>query len=71
MDLSARIKEILATYAESEDLVSIGAYTKGTNPKLDQALDLLPRVKKFLTQDREEKVTIQESLKNMGHIFSQ
>ncbi len=71
MELSARIKEILATYAESEDLVSIGAYTKGTNPKLDQAMDLLPGVNEFLTQDREEKVTIQESLKDMRHIFSQ
>lgn len=69
MDLSARIKEILATYAESEDLVSIGAYTRGANPRLDRALEHLPAVNDFLIQDREEKVTIQDALQGMRDIF--
>ncbi len=70
LDLCARMKDLLATYAEAEDLVSIGAYSRGTNPKLDQALDLLPAMNDFLSQDREEKVTIQDALQGLRDIFS-
>ncbi|MGM0539260.1 MAG: FliI/YscN family ATPase [Thermodesulfobacteriota bacterium] len=68
MELSEKIKEILATYAESEDLVSIGAYTPGANPKLDHALDCLPAIHRFLRQDKEEKVSIQETLQDMQQV---
>ncbi|MFW5819090.1 MAG: FliI/YscN family ATPase [Desulfovermiculus sp.] len=68
MELSDKINEILATYAESEDLVSIGAYTRGVNPKLDHALDCLPAVNSFLTQDKEEKVSILDTFQAMQQI---
>ena len=70
MELSEKIKEILATYAESEDLVSIGAYTPGANPKLDHALDCLPVVTRFLRQDKQEYVSIQETLYEMQQVFA-
>ena len=65
MQVSAKVKDILATYAESEDLVSIGAYTPGSNPGLDHALERLSEVNAFLKQDKDEKVSIQDALQGM------
>lgn len=45
-----RLKEIMAEYSEVEDLINIGAYKHGTNPKIDEAINKMPSIKKFLTQ---------------------
>jgi len=48
--LAQRIRQILATYRDAEDLVNIGAYVEGSNPEIDEALRLIPRLRKFLQQ---------------------
>jgi len=68
LELSGKLKEILAAYFESEDLVSIGAYTPGANPRLDHALDRLPAVNSFLKQEKKKKVTISDALQNMRQV---
>ncbi len=50
MDASRRFKEFMATYSEAEDLINIGAYAKGTNPKIDEAIDRYPKYMDFLSQ---------------------
>ncbi len=50
--LSRRARELLATYSEAEDLISIGAYSKGANPKLDEAVTKNDALKTFLKQDK-------------------
>lgn len=45
-----KFKEIMAEYNEVEDLINIGAYKIGTNPKIDEAIEKMPDIKKFLTQ---------------------
>jgi flagellum-specific ATP synthase len=52
--LSGRAREHLALYRKNEDLVSIGAYQKGANPALDDAIARQPALKKFLCQPVEE-----------------
>lgn len=47
---AARVREMLATYRRSEDLISIGAYVAGSNPAIDQAIEAHDRIKAFLTQ---------------------
>jgi flagellum-specific ATP synthase len=42
--------DLIAQYRESEDLISIGAYAKGTNPKVDEAIDKLDSINEFLRQ---------------------
>jgi flagellum-specific ATP synthase len=49
--LSGKLREILATYREAEDLVNIGAYAKGSNPRIDRALARIEAVNRFLCQD--------------------
>ena len=49
-----RLRQLMAAYAASEDLVRVGAYQKGTDPALDHALDTLPRLNGFLQQKKDE-----------------
>ena len=53
----------MAVYTEAEDLINVGAYAKGSNPEIDEAINKLPEIKKFLIQDVEEKTDINETLK--------
>ena len=53
-ELAARAREHLALYRKNEDLVSIGAYQKGSSPALDQAISLQEPLRRFLRQDMNE-----------------
>ncbi len=51
---AAKMREVLSTYEKSEDLISIGAYKEGTNPKLDDAIRKINAVNDFLKQQVDE-----------------
>ena len=53
LDAAKRLQEILATYYQAEDLVNIGAYQKGSNPRIDLALENIHSINEFLKQDRD------------------
>lgn len=59
---SMGFKELLATYNASEDLISIGAYAKGSNPQIDRAIDKHPSYTEFLRQRTHESQTLEESV---------
>jgi flagellum-specific ATP synthase len=67
-ELAANIREALATYEESADLLDIGAYSMGTNPKIDRAIDLYEPINEFLRQDIYERVDYQTTLELMQDI---
>jgi flagellum-specific ATP synthase len=46
-----KLRAILATHLEAEDLIRIGAYARGSSPPLDRAIELMPAVERFLRQD--------------------
>jgi len=56
-----RMRQLMAAYATSEDLVRVGAYQKGTDVALDRALEVLPRLKAFLQQKKGERCTLEEA----------
>lgn len=64
------VLEILATYKKIEDLVHLGAYKKGNNPKVDYALEMIDPVTSFLRQSIGEKSTIPESLKDLHDLLA-
>lgn len=49
-EISQQARELLATYDEAEDLISIGAYTSGSSPKIDKAVQKIDDLNDFLTQ---------------------
>jgi len=63
------IKDIMATYRQSKDLIEVGAYSPGSNPKLDQAIALQEKINKYLRQDVYEKETFESSLKKLIEII--
>lgn len=52
--IAMKARELLATYREAEDLINIGAYVKGSNPKIDEAIKKHPDLESFLIQDINE-----------------
>jgi flagellum-specific ATP synthase len=52
---AGRIREWMALYAQAEDLINIGAYNRGANPKIDEAISVHERIDAFLRQGIEEK----------------
>ncbi|MGB9771293.1 MAG: flagellar protein export ATPase FliI [Candidatus Kapaibacteriota bacterium] len=62
--------ELLATYKNAEDLISVGAYQKGTNPKIDKAIAMHDTLMSFLRQDIDETHSFEETIKTLIEITS-
>ena len=67
--LASRLKTVLATYTEAEDLINIGAYKAGSNPSIDYAISKIEMVNEFLRQDVEEKVDYEDTLQRLQALF--
>ncbi|HLP61155.1 MAG TPA: EscN/YscN/HrcN family type III secretion system ATPase, partial [Candidatus Deferrimicrobium sp.] len=59
------LRELLAVYREAEDLINIGAYAKGSNKKIDDAIARIDKINAFLKQAINEKVTFADTLKQL------
>ncbi len=68
-NISERIKEIMSTYKESEDLINIGAYVQGSNARIDQAIQHIDPINKYLKQDMSEKSPFDESIARLAEIL--
>lgn len=55
------VRDMLATYKDAEDLINIGAYKRGSNPKIDLAVERIEAVNGFLKQRAEETADIQDT----------
>ncbi len=64
-----RARQILAVWTESADLVRLGAYRDGTDPAVDEALILAPRINVFLDQDRHARVGLPEAFAQLDDIM--
>ncbi|OYU99458.1 MAG: EscN/YscN/HrcN family type III secretion system ATPase, partial [Verrucomicrobiales bacterium VVV1] len=67
--LAGRAREQLALYRKNEDLISIGAYTKGANAALDQAVTLHEPLKKFLRQSVSEHMSRQQTFQTLKSLL--
>lgn len=68
-EAAGKLKNVLATYQEAEDLINIGAYKNGSNPDIDFAISKIKRVNEFLTQDVNEKITFEQEISMLKEIF--
>ena len=67
--LAGKLKNVMATYNEAEDLINIGAYKAGSNPEIDYAVSKIQEVNAFLQQDVNDKFTFEETIQLLEHIF--
>ncbi len=56
-----KIREALAVYQQSADLIQLGAHVQGTNPKLDQSIRVRPQLMEFLKQPAEAHASQEET----------
>ena len=66
---AGRLKELLATYRKAEDLINIGAYVAGSNPKIDQAIEKIELINKYLRQEIQDNVHYEDSLVELDNIM--
>ncbi len=67
--MAGKLKNVLATYNEAEDLINIGAYKSGSNPNIDYAIAKIDAVNDFLCQATDEKFDFETSIDMLGHLF--
>ncbi|MFV0464717.1 MAG: flagellar protein export ATPase FliI [Lachnospiraceae bacterium] len=68
-EASNRLKTVLATFTDAEDLINIGAYKKGSNPSIDYAIAKIDDINQFLTQDTMEKFSFDEEIELLESLF--
>ncbi len=67
---AGKLKNIMATYNEAEDLINIGAYKKGSNPNIDRAISKIEEVNEYLLQETEDKFTFEETVEQLEAMFA-
>jgi len=67
--LAKRFLNVLAAYVQSEDMINIGAYLKGSNPDIDNAIKMMPKLTAFIRQDQNQGVSLAESVKQLKKLF--
>lgn len=68
-EAAGKLKNVLATYQEAEDLINIGAYKSGSNQNIDYAIEKIDEVNGFLLQETYDKFSFDEILDMMEQIF--
>ena len=66
-----KARELMSIYSDMEELIRLGAYRKGSDPKVDRAIAINPALEAFLSQSREETTTIAEGYKMLEAIVSE
>jgi flagellum-specific ATP synthase len=64
------LKQLYSRFQRNRDLISVGAYSAGSDPVLDQAIALHPKIEAFLQQDIDERAGIAESLGQLASLFN-
>jgi flagellum-specific ATP synthase len=67
-EAAIKIRDALATHERSEDLINLGAYASGANPKLDAAIRLRPRLLDFLKQNSSEQAPFDQTMAALGEL---
>ncbi len=65
-----RFKQLYSTYQQHRDMISVGAYHKGSDPRVDEAIAYYPRLVEFLHQDRGSAVSLADSLAQLGALMT-
>ncbi len=69
-DVAGKLKNVMATYAEAEDLINIGAYKSGSNKEIDYAITKNTPVNEYLLQRTDEKFEFEQEIEMLKNIFA-
>ncbi|MDE2337489.1 MAG: flagellum-specific ATP synthase FliI, partial [Alphaproteobacteria bacterium] len=68
-DLVRQGREIMSTYEDMAELIRLGAYRKGSDPKVDEAIRIYPELDKFLAQKPNEKTSLDEGYNRLAQVL--
>ena len=68
-DGAQRFKKLYSAYEQNRDLISVGAYQQGSDPRIDAAIHINPRLMDFLQQDMHEPVSLERSLNELDALI--
>ena len=69
-EAAAKLRKIMAMYRENKDLIDVGMYQPGTNPKLDIAIEMMPKINAFLQQRTTDSVNMQNTIDTLINMMS-
>ncbi|AOX21116.1 flagellar protein export ATPase FliI [Kozakia baliensis] len=69
-NLTQRARAVMANYDRMSDMIRLGAYKNGTDPEIDEAIGLMPKLNNFLKQGRHERSTLQEGFQTLRQIMN-
>lgn len=70
-EMAGKLKNVLATYTEAEDLINIGAYKSGSNKSIDYAISRIDAVNEYLLQSTDEKRSFEEEVAMLEELFAE
>ncbi len=68
-ELIQRAREYLSTYDDMEELIRLGAYRKGSNPKVDEAIQYYEQLDPFISQSKDRQITFEDGFETLATIF--
>jgi flagellum-specific ATP synthase len=71
LELATRFKQVYSTYQQNRDLIAVGAYRRGSDPRVDVAIDHWPKILDFLRQDMYEPISIEQSFADLRQLVTQ
>jgi ATP synthase in type III secretion protein N len=69
-DAARRLRSLVATYEQKRDLVILGAYAKGSDKELDDALARMPRIEQFLRQSPQDRVSFEDTVSLLSRVVT-
>jgi flagellum-specific ATP synthase len=66
---ASKLKETMAIYRKAEDLINIGAYVSGSNPKIDYAIEMIEKINGYLKQDIDQTTNFDDSISQLAQLF--
>jgi flagellum-specific ATP synthase len=71
LELATRFRQVYSTYQQNRDLITVGAYRRGSDPRVDTAVEQWPKMQEFLRQDMYQPVPIARSYTDLKQLVTQ
>ena len=69
-EAAAKLRKVMALYRENKDLIDVGMYQPGTNPRLDTAIEMMPKINAFLQQRTTDSVNMENTINTLIEMMS-
>jgi flagellum-specific ATP synthase len=71
MQAAAKMRELMAVYQDARDLIDVGAYEHGSNPKIDMAIRMMPEIDSFLRQSVKDLVSMDSTIERLKSMMAE